>query len=171
MAAVPGVPAVLLEELKAWLRLEEPEEDALLAWLVRAATEAVEAELGRWLVARVATERRLVRDGSVRLRHGPVTGPVTAALADGGTLLTVTLVTGAQGQGTALFDGVADGAAVDLSYVAGMGVDWTGMPETARLAVVRTAAHFFQHRDAIEDGGLPAAAMRLLAPLRVRRLG
>ena len=64
-------PAVALGELKAFLRIEDSAEDALLAGLLRAATETVEAMLGLLLFERDVEERGVVRNGKLALTAEP----------------------------------------------------------------------------------------------------
>ncbi len=156
--------AVLLDELKAYLRLDGPEEDGLLTWLLRAATAAVEASLGWVLVVRDVEERRLVRDGGVRMGVAPLYVLTEVVTAAGEAVAARPCGTGL------LVDGVADGVELTLRYRAGMSPDWNGLPEPVRLAVMRAAAHFHAHRDAADDAGLPPAVGQLIAPWRARRV-
>lgn len=161
-------PAVLLAELKAYLRIEDEEEDALLTWLLRAATEAVEAWLGWLLIERDVEEWRVVRQGSIDLGASPVRALLEAESEDGtgeGALRVSRF-----GVGLVAMSGVADGASVRVKYRAGLAQDWNGLPEPVRLGVLRAAAHFHAHRDAGADGGLPPAVARLVGPWRARRM-
>lgn len=169
-------PAAAVAELKAFLRIEGDEEDALLAAFLRAATEAVEASLGRVLIARAVVERRRVRAGAVALGVEPVLALEGVSLpgADGelgmlepGRAL---LELSAHGRGRVGLSGIADGVEVEASYRAGMAEDWNGLPELLRLAVLRAAAHVHRVRDAPDDPGLPVAVARMLAPWRARRM-
>jgi uncharacterized phiE125 gp8 family phage protein len=173
-AVETGAPAAALAELKAYLRIEDAREDALLAALLRAATETVEAMLGVLLFEREVVERGVVAAGAVALSAEPARSLVAAALvaADGGE----TALAGARfevsrdGVGRLLVSGLDEGAQVSVRYRAGMGADWNWVPEVLRLAVLRAAAHFHAYRDAADDAGLPPAVRRMLAPWRVRRV-
>lgn len=168
-------PAAVVGELKAYLRIEDGREDALLAGLLRAATETVEAMLGLLLFAREVEERAVAGAGAVRLWAEPARALLSVGRveADGSvTALTqgFRFRTGRHGAGRVELPGVASGSEVVLRYRAGLAEDWNLVPEVLRLAVVRAAAHFFVHRDAPDDRGLPPAVERMLQPWRTRRL-
>jgi uncharacterized phiE125 gp8 family phage protein len=165
-----------LGELKAYLRIEDSREDALLAALLRAATETVEAMLGLLLFEREVEERGTVRSGLLTLRAEPARTlvDVRAELWDGTqrTLASsdVSLRTDGHGCGQLALIGIADGSDVIVRYRAGMATDWNWVPEALRLAVIRVASHFFSHRDGPDDPGIPPAVRRLVGPWRKRRM-
>lgn len=169
-------PAAALAELKAFLRIEDEREDALLAGLLRAATETVEAMLGLVLFEREVEERGTVRGGGMQLRSEPARTLVRADLLEtDGAVRSLAgdeavLVQGAHETGRIACAGVPDGAVLSVRLRAGLAADWNMVPEVLRLSVVRAAAHFHAHRDAGDDAGLPPAVGRLLAPWRARRL-
>ena len=76
-------PAVALAELKAFLRIESADEDALLAGLLRAATETVEAMLGVLLIEREVEERGALAGGRLRLTAEPARTLVEVLRLDG----------------------------------------------------------------------------------------
>ncbi len=160
-----------LEELKAFLRIEDSTEDGLLAGLLRAATEAVEAWLGWLLIAREMTQREAVAAAAVRLRATPVQALLAVTNAgDGAVIADAALEISRFGVGCVSLAGVDEGAQVIVRYRAGLAEDWNGLPEPVRLGVLRAAAHFYAHRDGAEDGGLPPAVARLVSPWRVKRM-
>jgi uncharacterized phiE125 gp8 family phage protein len=171
-----AAPAAALAELKAFLRIEDEGEDALLAGLLRAATETIEAMLGLMLFEREVEERGTVRDGCLLLRAEPARTLVRAELLERGQVVRTLesgeaeLVPGAHEVGRIVCRGLEDGAQLLLRLRAGMATDWNMVPEILRLCVVRAAAHFHAHRDSAEDAGLPPAVGRMLAPWRARRL-
>ncbi len=168
-------PAAALDELKAFLRVEGAAEDAVLAQLLAAATETVEAIVGRVLIEREIEEIAIVRRGRARLGHEPVRSLVTVEQRgpDGqwAGVPGARLEPGADGSAHVVADALGDEPVeVRLVYRAGVAVDWNWVPEALRLAVLRAAAHFHAHRDAPDDPGLPAAVARLVQPWRARRL-
>lgn len=168
--------AAMLEELKAHLRLEDGREDALLAGLLRAATETVEAMLGVLLLEREVEELAVVRGGIPALRAGPVTALVSASVAELGEVVELLAAGRARWKaarhegGCVEVDGVADGVELSVRYRAGLADDWNGVPEILRLSVIRAAAHFHGHRDSVDEPGIPPGVRRMLAPWRARRL-
>jgi uncharacterized phiE125 gp8 family phage protein len=169
-------PAAALGELKAFLRIEDSREDALLAGLLRAATETVEAMLGLLLFEREVEERGAARAGAFALTAEPARTllEASAELADGSvrplSALEASLKLDGNGCGQLALAGVADGTALVVRYRAGMATDWNWVPEALRLAVIRVASHFFSHRDAADDAGIPPAVRRLISPWRTRRM-
>lgn len=165
-------PAALLEELKAFLRIDGAQEDALLSWLLRAATEAVEAWLGWMLIERDLEERRHVREGGVALSGSPFRSLISAQPDVGEALApeAVQVSVSRFGIGHLAVPDLGDGAGVTVRYRAGLSPDWNGLPEPVRLGVLRAAAHFHAHRDGGDDAGLPPAVARLVRPWRARRM-
>lgn len=165
-----------INELKAFLKVEDGTEDALLAGLLRAATEAVEAWLGWLLIVRDVTKRVIAKSGGFPLRATPVQAMVAAARvqADGMEIALAAdqwaLEVSRFGMGSLAVFGIPEGEQVVVTYRAGLAEDWNGLPEPVRLGVLRAAAHFFAHRDGTEDCGLPPAVARLVSPWRVKRL-
>jgi uncharacterized phiE125 gp8 family phage protein len=168
-----GAPAAALAELKAYLRIEDAHEDALLAGLLRAATEIVEAMLGVLLFEREVEERGPLTAGALVLSAEPARSLVAVVLEgpDGPETVTgATFEVSREGVGRLQVQGVPEASLVRVRYRAGMGADWNWVPEALRLAVLRAAAHFHAHRDGADDAGLPPAVRRMLAPWRTRRV-
>jgi uncharacterized phiE125 gp8 family phage protein len=169
-------PAAALGELKAFLRIEDSAEDALLAGLLRAATETVEAMLGLLLFEREVEERGPVQAGSLALTAEPARTLLEARAEFGdGTQRVLgageaSLQTDRHGTGQLSVPGVVDGTDLVVRYRAGMANDWNWVPETLRLAVIRVAGHFFSHRDAPDDPGVPPSVRRMISPWRPRRI-
>lgn len=176
-AQVPAAEAVSVGELKAYLRLQTADEDALLAGLLRSARAMCEAFVRVWLLQRGAVETvAVVPPPGARLSGAPV-GAVTlveALYADG----TSATLTGGQFVVTYDADQVAyvstnDGLAQRLrvTYSAGLATDWNGVAEPLRQGIVRLAAHMFANRDAADEAGPPAVVAALWRPYRRMRLG
>jgi uncharacterized phiE125 gp8 family phage protein len=169
-------PAAALGELKQFLRIEDSREDALLAGLLRAATETVEAMLGLLLFEREVEERGTARAGVVALMAEPARTLVSARaeFADGTQRMLApaeaSLRTDGHGAGQLCLQGVSDGTDIVVRYRAGMANDWNWVPESLRLAVIRVASHFFNHRDAPDDPGIPPSVRRMISPWRTRRM-
>jgi uncharacterized phiE125 gp8 family phage protein len=169
-------PAAALGELKAFLRIEDSREDALLAGLLRAATETVEAMLGLLLFERDVEERGTVLGGLVVLTAEPARTllEARAEFPDGTERVLgeeeASLRTDSRGVGRLCVPSLADGSDLVVRYRAGMANDWNWVPEALRLAVIRVASHFFRHRDAPDDPGIPTAVRRMVGPWRARRM-
>jgi len=156
-----------VDEAKAFLRLEHPDEDAVLAGFVRAATALAEAFTGRWLVARDFTESLAAVAGWQRLGVAPVTA-ITGVTLDGAALASAVYEIDIDRHGAGwvrLLAGDATSRAV-VTGRAGLSEGWNGVPEPVRAGIVRLAAHLFSHRDDPEAAALPAAVTALWRPYR-----
>jgi len=169
-------PVAALADLKGYLRIEHGAEDALLAGLLRAATETVEAMVGAMLLERDVEERLRVKGGKVALTLCPAVRLVSASLVlDDGSEVPLAAAdarfsTNRYGDGHVNLSGVSEGDNIRVRYRSGLAESWNGVPELLRLSVVRTAAHFHAHRDGVDDAGLPPAVTRMASPWRTRRL-
>lgn len=168
-----AVPAVSLTEAQAYVRVETGEEEAILAGLVRSATELCEAFLNQVVVAR-PFEEELVGDGGwQQLRAAPVrsververTSPTESREVLGPDAYAINLDRHGEG-----WVRVAAGERVLVHGSAGLAVDSNAVPEPLRQGVLRLVAHLFASRDG--SGGEPPAAVTALwrpyRPLRLR---
>ncbi len=64
-----------------------------------------------------------------------------------------------------------DGYAV-ITFTTGYGTGWTDIPPDLRQAITLLAAHYYEHRDAVDDqlAALPFGVISLIAPYRPIRL-
>ena len=173
---------VSLAEAKLFLRIDHDDEDALVAALIAAAREAVEAGCGRALVTRQVRETQDDWDrepnGAVRLGLGPVSAIVAVRLVD------------AEGAATALsaasyrLDGARDrprlvfaagpptplraSAGIEIDYDAGFSTAASGAPAALRLAVLHIAAALYEARQG--EAAIPEAARALMRPFAPARL-
>ena len=173
---VPGPTPVNLNEVRGWLRLGAPVDDAIAAQLIRAATSICEAFVGQWVVIRGAEEIVPLRAGRVRLNARPVVAVDTVALlAAGGGETAVgpdlyRLSHGRDGAGRLAIDRPGDAGRVRVAYRAGMAADANGVPEAIRQGIVRMVQHLHDARDAA-DAPPPAVIAALWQPWRRMTLG
>ena len=168
----PALVPVALDEVKAFLRLDDSGEDALIAGFIRSATALAEAFTGQCLIVRdVAGGVRAIRTWQ-RLAAAPVVA-VTAIAVD-----TVPLAgTDYESDIDLARNGWVRLVAPDplakplVTYSAGLAADWNGIPEPLRHGIVRLVSHFHAHRDAPDAVGAPAAVAALWRPWRRMRLG
>jgi uncharacterized phiE125 gp8 family phage protein len=165
---------VALHEVKALLRVEHNDEDALIAGFIRSAEAACEAFTGLALVAREVREIIPASHQWRRLELSPVrsiTG-VAAVTADGGTaaLGADSFAVDVDGSGDGwvrLVQGISAGR-VQVTYAAGLAGDWNGVNEPLRHGIVRLAAHHYGVRDGGAGAGTapPALVAALWRPWR-----
>jgi uncharacterized phiE125 gp8 family phage protein len=186
LLAGPAQEPVSLADAKAFLRLDDSAEDALVTTLITAARLHVEGTTAR---AMIAQSWRLVRDAwpldrEVRLPVGP--------------LLTLSAMTAfdEEGEPTELelaqfeieaatprlllppeIEGMPqlrERQGIEIDYVAGYGADAGDVPADLKHALLVLVAYWFENRDAVivagSGGVLPQGFDRLVAPYRQVRL-
>jgi|JI10StandDraft_1071094.scaffolds.fasta_scaffold06373_9 uncharacterized phiE125 gp8 family phage protein len=161
---------VNLDEVKGFLRIDDNSEDALLAALVRSASELAEAFTGQKLIARAFIERVAAVSTWTRLSATPVVSIDAVEVA--GSALPVAgyeIDIDASGDGWVRIVAPADRHVSVLCH-AGMAADWNGVPEALRLGIIRLVAHLYTHRDRDDVGGVPTAVVALWRPWRRMRL-
>lgn len=174
MLAEPLPPAcapVAIDEVKAYLRLDGSGEDALIAGFIRTATALAEAFTGLRLIARDIDEAVAVSPAWQRLTALPVVA-ITGVDGPSGPLPGSAFETDIDLSGTGWVRIVDGGGAkrATVRYRAGLGPDWTGVPEPVRQGIVRLVAHLHAYRDAPDVPGLPTAVAALWRPWRRLRL-
>lgn len=166
---------VALEEVRAFLRIGNGDEDALLSAMIRTATDCAERFIGSPTIIR--------HIGEVL----PTTGVWTALSVS--PVASISMVEGLPADGAAHPLPVSDyaididassrgwvrviraGAAgrIRVRYLAGLGNNWNAVPEPIRHGIVRLAAHLFTTNDG--DGTMPPAVVAALwRPYRRMRL-
>lgn len=172
VVAAPYAP-IGLGEVKAWLRIEGSEEDALLAGLIRMATAACE-EWTRLTPIRKTVVETVPPDGRRKLSRAPVQAihEVIAVDDAGGerVLAPGEWLQGIKPDGTAtLSSDAADAAMLKVRYTAGVAPDWNGVPDPLRHGIMVMVARHYAARDGDDDVGIPEKARGLWRSWR--RLG
>lgn len=178
---LPGEAPVSLNEARGWLRLGATIDDAVVAGLVRAATNICEAFVGQWLVVRAAEETLPIGAGpigagAVRLGVRPVVGvDAVTVLADGGTEAVLAasdyrVTIARDGTARLAIDRPGDARRVRVAYRAGMAEDANGIPEAIRQGIVRMTQHLHDARDGAGEAP-PAVIAALWQPWRRLNLG
>lgn len=173
---LPGEAPVSLNEARGWLRLGATIDDAVIAGLVRAATNICEAFIGQWLVVRAGEKEAPLPADRIPLGARPVVA------IDGVTLLSpdgseqplgedayrVTIAR--DGSGCVAVNDPGEAARVRIAYRAGMAEGANGVPEAIRQGIVRMTQHLHDARDGAEAGP-PAMIAALWQPWRRLTLG
>ncbi len=164
--------SVMLDEAKAYLRLETDDEDAPLGAIILAAISHAEAFTRQILIRRGVRETISASPDWTRLSAGPMTAitQITGLPADGASFVlpAANYIADIDSNGDGHIRITQAGAAgrVEITYMAGLAASWAELPETLRLGILRLAGHLHLHRDAGDDAGPPAAVAALLRPWR-----
>lgn len=173
---IPGEAPVSLNEARSWLQLGATVDDAVIAQLIRAATNICEAFIGQWLIVRAGEETLPLCGCGVQLGARPVVAIDAVGLLDdeGGAEVV------AEGGYSAHIarDGTArvtvhdprGAARVRVAYRAGMAESANGIAEAIRQGIIRMTQHLHEARDG--SGATPPAAIAALwRPWRRLTLG
>ncbi len=166
----------VLDEAKAYLRLETGEEDAPLGAIILAAIGQAESFTAQMLIRRGVREIRGVSSHWQRLTASPVVAftSLTGIPAEGATFMVP--VTGysteidSHDEGHFRVTQPGSAGRVEVVYQAGLAASWADLPEALRLGILRLIAHLYTHRDAGDDNGPPEAVAALLRPWRRMKL-
>lgn len=169
------VPAVTMAEAQAYVRIENGEEEAVLAGLVRTATAMCEQFTGRALLARDFEETLAACCQWQKLSLTPVRSILSLeAVAEDGGLTPLpsdafAIDIDAAGDGWIRLTSAGDARLVKVTASAGMASDCNGVPEPMRQGILRLTAFLFNARDG-QGGEPPAAVTALWRPFRRMRL-
>ena len=172
----PVLGSAALAELKHWLGITRPDDDAALAGLLETSLSLCEAFTGKTPLRQVVEE--VIPLGSIwqELVSRPVRGVDSAALiaADGSrsalTEADFALELGAAGDACARLLQPLTGRGVALRLEVGIADDWAGLPAPLRQGMIRLAAHHYRDRDGKASAVPPASVTALWRPWRSVRL-
>lgn len=157
-------PIVSMSEVQAFVRLENGDEEALLAGLIRTASALCETFLNQIVIARSFAES-VYGDGSwQRLQTQPVRA-ITTVRADGLALASDQFAVDVDASGTGWVR-LPQGARCVIEGMAGLAADENEIPEPIRQGVVRLTSHLFSNRDSELGGEPPAIVTALWRPYR-----
>jgi uncharacterized phiE125 gp8 family phage protein len=181
----PQAEPLTLAEVKAHLRLEGEDEDALLSALIRTAREHLERQTGLCLMAqawRFYLDRWPV-NGMIQIARGPVQAIETIQVFDADGVPTNLTA------GDRLLDGEARPArlwlrdppspgqainGIEIDFTAGYGESAADVPDTLKRAMLIHVAHMFAFRGVVapdsQPAGVPAGYDRLIVPFCRRGL-
>jgi uncharacterized phiE125 gp8 family phage protein len=187
MTSGPATEPLTLAEAKAHLRIDDDDEDQLIASLILTSRLHVEAALG---LALLTQSWRLVLDRwpksavvVVPLQPLQSVAQVRVLAADGNPSVVPAadyVVDVASMPGRIVRTGSAyptpgrAAGGIEIDFTAGYGALAASVPAPIRQALLLLVAHWYEHRDPIEIGApgtaIPDAVARLLAPFRRHRL-
>jgi uncharacterized phiE125 gp8 family phage protein len=164
--------SIMLDEAKAYLRLETDQEDAPLGAILLAAIAHTEGFTRQVLIRREVRQTISATPVWTRLSASPVAAitSVTGLPADGASFVlpaeNYTADIDNNGDGHIRVTQAGAAGRVEISYQAGIAASWAELPETLRLGILRLTGHLHLHRDSGDDAGPPAAVAALLRPWR-----
>lgn len=184
LLAGPAVEPWTVAELKAFLRVEHGDDDAVIASLLAAARSQVEALTRRVLLAQ---SWRITRDawppgGRLALRTGPLRALLAARVVDAQgaaqpvdvARFVVDVADGVIAAPASLPQPGRSAGGIALDVELGYGTQASEVPELLRHAVRTLAAHWYDHRGMAAIGGsvamLPGSVAAMLASFRVPAL-
>ena len=169
-----------LSELKSWLGITRPNEDALLADLLQTGLAMCEAFTGQAPLSQLIEERLPTKSGTSVLVSRPAMSfstldlvaqngdrtPVDASQfkveIDANGSLSITLMQDLQGQN------------VTATARVGTSGDWQGIPSALKQGIIRLCAHYYRDRDRPGDpkkaSSPPAIVSALWRPYQSLRL-
>ena len=178
----PASEPISLAEAKLFLRVDHNSEDTLIASLIGAAREAVEAGIGRALVTRRVREnldiwRRDAVNGAV-LGLGPVTNVVAVRLLGNNGAQSVIdperyRLEGNRDRPRLVFPSgfpatLRSAGGIEIEYDCGYADEASELPIALRLATLQIAASLYELRQG--EGGIPETARALMRPFAPARL-
>ena len=172
----PGETPVSLNEARGWLRLGTTIDDAVIAGLVRAATNICEAFIGQWLMVRMGEEVGPLPADRILLGARPVVAVDSVILLSpdgseqplGEQAYRVTIAR--DGSACVAVADSADAVGARIIYRAGMAEGANGVPAASRQGIFRLTLHLHDARDGA-GAAPPAAIAALWQPWRRVTLG
>lgn len=181
----PAVEPVALAEMKAWLRVEHGDEDALIGVLIAGSRIHVEAQTQRALITqgwRLGFDA-WPRDGRIAVTPAPLKALTAARVFDAdGTAHAVDTQNFVPDVGASVLAFASWAlpvpgrrvAGIELDVSVGYGDAASEVPEPLRQAIRLLTAHWYEHRGLVADGGqgmpLPATVNALIASYRMLSL-
>lgn len=167
-----GLDSAMLDEARAYLRVDLVEEDPSLAASILAAIAHAEQFTRAVLIRRPARVTICASTGWHQLCVAPVvavTGVTGISLEGARAILPRNAwqtKLGSRGEAYVQLQSSGTASQIEIACIAGLSESWGELPESLRLGILRLAAHFHSHRDAPTDAGPPAAARAMLLPWR-----
>jgi uncharacterized phiE125 gp8 family phage protein len=171
---VPG--AAALAELKHWLGISRPDDDAALTGLLDVSLSICEAFTGQTPLVQTVEEVIPLVAGWQELVARPVRSVTGVAIiaADGtrGALTTPGEVIAWRIAGTACVSllGPVEGERLAVRLITGIADDWDSLPPPLRQGMIRLAAYHYRDREGKAAAVPPASVTALWRPWRSVRL-
>lgn len=169
-----------LAELKNWLGISRPTEDALLVELLHTGFAMCEAFTGQAPVAQTVEERVPSTAGLSVLVSRPVIAFVGAvAVSESGTLVTLDpsiyeFEINSEGAASFHLREEVEGQAVSVRISVGLATTWSDVPAPLKQGIIRLCAYYYRDRDQTGEAKAmsspPATVSALWRPWQKLRL-
>jgi uncharacterized phiE125 gp8 family phage protein len=172
----PVLDGAALAELKHWLGISRPNDDAALTGLLETSVTICEAFTGQAPLRQTVEEVIPIAAGWQELVSRPVQDLTGAALiGSDGTRETLavpsdTLDVRIGGKACVQLLRPLEGHGLALELVVGIAAQWEGLPAPLRQGVIRLAAHHYRDREGKASAVPPASVTALWRPWREVRL-
>lgn len=164
----PPVPALSLETAKIFLRVDHPDEDALITELIDVATRQIEDRCGVSLITRPQRLTKapvMTRDGAgIYLNRYPILSIDAITQEDASLPIETNL------KARPAFVCTAPRDYVTVDFTAGYGESPADIPTPLRQGVLLLLAHLYEHRAGNMPAGFPMMVDALIQPYRGMRL-
>lgn len=173
---LPAIPAELIQQVSAFLRLDHDQDDLDVARLLRSAAQLCENFIGALLLVRSIVEQVKASTEWQPLRRAPVQAitQIGGLDAQGESIIlpavSYAIDIDSNGIGWVKFDHIPDAEKITVTYTAGLASNWDALPSDLYHGVVRMAGYLYTHRDRADLGGPPLAVTALWRPHRRMRL-
>ncbi|MFK7842108.1 MAG: hypothetical protein AB8B54_07580 [Sphingorhabdus sp.] len=172
----PELPADLIAEVRAFVRIDHLVDDDAIDAFLRSAASLCEDFTGQMLIARSVTDMLPARQMWQKLKRLPVQSIVSVerVAADGiASALAVddyAVDIDSDGIGWIRLCQSAGDSRLRVRYGSGLATDWDELPESLRQGIVRMAGYLYANRDGVDPGGPPSAVTALWRPYRRMRI-
>lgn len=174
---LPDIPADLVDEIKAFLRLDHDEDDLAIAKMVASASLLCENFTRQLLITRTVRDILPVKNIWQKLSRLPVQSIdlVESVAADG---LAEDIQSedyavdiDSDGHGWVRLHSAVSVSRVRVTYVSGLAEDWEVVPNMLRQGIVRMTGYLYANRDSGDVHQPPHAVSALWRPYRRMRIG
>lgn len=165
-------PAVLapmaLTELKNWLGITTPSDDAQLSALLRTALDACEHFTGTIPIEQGCEAVLAITPDWQALPARPVQAitAIEGIPAEGGRFAlppaSYAIELDADGTGRVRLGNPGAAGRIAVRFSAGLAADWSGLPDGLRHGILRLAAFYYRQRESEGSGAMPPAAVAAL---------
>lgn len=172
----PELPAALIAEVRAFVRIDHDADDAAIDAFLRSAAALCEDFTGQMLIARSVTDMLSARHAWQKLKRLPVQSisAVEQVAADGtASLMTIAdyaIDIDSDGIGWVRLHRNDGGSRFRVTYASGLAAEWDELPAGLRQGIVRMAGYLYANRDGVDAGGPPSAVIALWRPYRRMRM-